>query len=98
MWGEAHQLCLMCALFDVLLCLGINRASRKVRKSPCLVVDSIGVTDEEALLIVVGIDEPTGDLAGEAATVSGAQALFQDIRRMAQPWSLDTFDTRLRLF
>jgi len=30
MWGEAHQLCLMCALFDVLLCLGINRTSRKV--------------------------------------------------------------------
>ncbi len=33
MRGEAHQLCLLFAQFDVLLCPDINRASRKLRKS-----------------------------------------------------------------
>ncbi len=35
MLGEAHQLWLLYALLDVLLCPGINRASRKVRKTQC---------------------------------------------------------------
>src|SRR5262249_62325841 len=39
--GDAHQVWPLYALFDVLLCLGINRASRTVRTSPIPPIPSL---------------------------------------------------------